>query len=279
MSKSVLILGGSGLLGQTLVDTLSAKKYNIICASRTPSINDKHIQVESVDILDGQKVDEIIKAQDIVINCTGQVTNPIYSCYQQNTSGIRNIIQSIKKYNIRLIHISSVSVYGSVEFADESNDLNPETTYGSMKCFADFQIEKSLENYVILRVSNLYGKYQQKGIINYLTKSFKEKSKKLYFNNNGELRRYYLYAKDLAEAISSIIEQESIKGIYNIIGNKQYTIKELIAIFENELNYKYDVDYTTDQPYDNVSFISDEKVKSLISLEYTKLEDYIRSLV
>ncbi len=163
MNKKILILGASGLLGQSLVDLFKEKEYVIGALSRNSlEYTDKNINIYNIDILDYLLLEEVIKEYDIIVNCTGQITNPINQCLLLNTSGITNIINAVEKYNKKFIHISSVSVYGSTEYASEVSKLNPETPYATMKYFSDYLIEQRLKNYAILRVSNLFGKNQQK---------------------------------------------------------------------------------------------------------------------
>ncbi|NQY23164.1 MAG: NAD-dependent epimerase/dehydratase family protein [Campylobacteraceae bacterium] len=279
MNKKILILGASGLLGQSLVDLFKEKEYVIGALSRNSlEYTDKNINIYNIDILDYLLLEEVIKEYDIIVNCTGQITNPINQCLLLNTSGITNIINAVEKYNKKFIHISSVSVYGSTEYASEVSKLNPETPYATMKYFSDYLIEQRLKNYAILRVSNLFGKNQQKGIINYLTKSYLNNTYKLDFNNNGTLKRYYLHIEDFVSTIDKII-QKDIKGIYNIIGTDQLTIKELVLMFEVILNIKFNIDYTDDISLENIENIDCNKINTQILLDYKiNVEKYIKGL-
>lgn len=279
MSSKILILGASGLLGQTLVELFKKEKYLIGVASRKPvEYTETNIIKYSVDILDLVSLESIVKEFDVIINCTGQITNPINQCLLLNTQGITNIINTVKKFDKKLIHISSVSVYGTANYVKENSELNPETPYGSMKCFSDYLIESNLKNYAILRVSNLFGKNQEKGIINYLTKSYLSNKKDLYFNNDGSLKRYYLNIEDLALIIIEVLNKD-ILGIYNIIGEKKFTIKELVTKFENILDYKFNVKYMDVSSLENIETIDDSKLSALINQnKKISVEKYIKDL-
>lgn len=279
LSKNILILGASGLLGQALSTLFLSRGYYVGVASRNPNnlfnINTVH---HSVNVLDRNLIDNLIKSYDIIINCTGQITNPINNCLLVNTDGIRNIVSSIKKHNKKLIHISSTSVYGSGNYVNENSEVNPVTVYGSLKYFAEFLIKSSLSDYLILRVSNLYGKEQKKGIINYLTQSYLNKNKNIYFNNDGTMKRYFLHNKDLAEIIF-LLFQEEVKGLYNIVGNEQVSIRELILKFESLLNYKFNVQYESSLPLENIDKIDDKKINDKIKFTYNHtLDNYIEEL-
>ncbi|MEA1893582.1 MAG: NAD(P)-dependent oxidoreductase [Campylobacterota bacterium] len=279
MNSKILILGSSGLLGQTLVEFFKQKNYSIGILSRKPmKYIEKNITAYAVNILDEKLLEPVIKEYDVIINCTGQITDPINQCLLLNTKGTTNIINAVKKSNKKLIHISSVSVYGTAEYVEEDSDLNPETPYGSMKSFSDYLIETNLTNYTILRVSNLFGKNQEKGIINYLTKSYLLDEKNLYFNNDGSLKRYYINIEDFALIVNEVMEQK-IVGIYNIVGKDQLTIKELVAKFENILNYKYSVNYANTSSIENIETIDTNKIDTLIHQNFkTSIESFIKDL-
>jgi nucleoside-diphosphate-sugar epimerase len=277
--SSVLIIGASGLLGQVLIDSFKQRVDKIGALSRKPKqYNDNSIEAHSIDVLNPTLLEAVIKEYDVIINCIGQVTFPITNCLLLNTTGITNIVNSIKKYNKRLIHISTVSVYGSSNYVDESSDLNPETPYGSIKCFAEYLIKLELNNYTILRVSNLFGDGQKKGIINYLTNSYLSNKKDINFNNDGSLKRYYLHIDDLANIIIKILMKD-VSGTFNVVGMDQLTIAELVAMFESILGYKFNTTYANSLPVENIEVISCTKLNKLLQLEYKKrVQHYVENL-
>ncbi|WP_373002772.1 NAD-dependent epimerase/dehydratase family protein [Sulfurimonas sp.] len=275
--SSILILGASGLLGRTLVDFFKDKNHTIGVLCRNPiHYTEPNIDVYSVDILEYNSLDSIIQKYETIINCTGQITNPINLSLLLNTDGISNIVKAVKKHDKRLIHISSVAVYGEAEYVNEESPINPQTPYGSFKYFSEYLVRGSLENYSILRVSNLFGKHQEKGIISYLTKSYLNNTPNVHFNNDGSLKRYYLHIEDLSSTINQIISK-NLNGTYNIIGNECLSIKELVHMFEDILEYKYYVEYSKDSAIENIDKIDDFKIHNITKkalnvdvLEYIK---------
>jgi nucleoside-diphosphate-sugar epimerase len=276
--SSALILGASGFLGQSLVSFFADRIQVIGALSRSEFDykNDK-VNLHYVDVTNFNAIDKVINKYDVIINCVGQVTDPISSCLELNTTGINNIVLSVKKHNKKLIHISSVSVYGSANYVDEKSELNPETPYGYTKIFSESIIRKNLDEYAILRVSNLYGDAQNKGIINYLEKTYKSGDTNLFFNNDGSLKRYYLYIHDFAAIIFEGFSND-IKGIYNIVGNHQATIKELVGTFESILGYKFNVNYKNQLPLENLEEINYDKVKEFLGYKSEQnLENFINN--
>lgn len=278
MSK-ILILGGSGLLGKSLVKYFVSKNFHVGSLSRFSSEGQDGCLYYQVDILDYAKLEPLIAEYDIIINCTGQITNPISDCIILNTQGIKNIIDAVKKYKKHLIHFSTVAVYGSsLTTVTEESKINPESVYGTIKYFAEYQIKQNLASYIILRISNLYSKDQTKGVFGYLLRSFNNNEKKLYFNNNGSLKRYYLHIDDLCNIVGEILKKE-LHGIYNVIGNNFVTIKELIVYFEKVFNYSFKVQYENNKPIENILSIDNSKLTKEINYSLIKsIDKYLEEL-
>lgn len=280
MNNKILVLGGAGFLGQHILkELIKTCDFEVECGDIAPS-GIHGIPYNNIDILNENELNKAIRNSDIIMNCIGQISHPIHYSYLLNTKGIKNIVASIKRYQKKLIHISSVSVYGTTRYADEESAIKPETSYATFKAFAEFIILDNLceEDYIILRVSNLYGENQQKGLIYYLKKSFYS-NKTLKFNNNGKLIRYFIHARDCSRIIKNIIMEQKLKGIFNLKGNDKYSIKNLVQLFENTKNMRFKVKYTPEIPLENINDLSDNKIKSAmnVSHEYT-LNDYLKGL-
>ena len=226
--------------------------------------------------MDYESLEFVVAQYEIVINCIGQITNPIHECISLNTKGVKNIIDAVKKNGSYLIHLSTVSVYGSSSTVTEESFVNPESVYGSSKYFAEYQISQNLTNYAILRISNLYGKGQIKGILGYILKNFRNNEKALFFNNNGSLKRYYLHIDDLNPIVKLILDKR-IKGVYNVIGGDFLTIKQLVSLCERVFDYCFDVQYEIQQPIENIDKVDDSKLRKQVNyfLQHD-IEGYLR---
>ena len=274
--NKVLILGGSGLLGQSLVQYFINHNFQVGALSRhCKSKNNRFINY-AVDVLNYEKLELVVSQYDFVINCIGQITNPIHECVSINTKGIKNIVEAVKKNGNYLIHLSTVSVYGSLSTVTEETAVEPESVYGSLKYFSEYQISQNLTNYVILRISNLYGKFQVKGILGYILRSFHNNEKALFFNNDGSLKRYYLHIDDLSSIIKLILYKR-LKGIYNLIGSDFLTIKQLITLSEKVLDYSFDVQYEAKRPIENIDKVDNSKLEEQVDcLLQHNIENYLK---
>ena len=267
--KKILIIGGAGFLGQTIF-SLNNNGVKLYYADLIPikGLEDLFIKV---DLLKPNCFDNLKINFDFIINLTGQVTNPSNLCFELNSKGIKNIIDYVRKCNSKLIQVSSLSVYGSSStIINEESLINPETTYGCCKAMSEFLIQSylSLDQFNIIRLSNLYGDKQPKGMLAYLLRSLKNKEQ-IHFNNDGSLKRHLLNVEDAANLIVNIISNFK-PGIFNCSGDDVYSIKELISLIEEISGQKLEVKYSQIKPWENLAFINSEKLHK----NYGKISTY-----
>lgn len=264
MNKSVLVLGGAGFLGRRILSRLKSREVSPECGDIVPARLEGIADV-FVDVLDRKAVVEICRKHDLIINCTGQASTPGKKCLRLNSSGIRNIAEACAGEGKKLIQISSTAVYGSREFADEETEMNPETTYSTCKAFAELLLAEicDCEKLAILRLSNLYGPDQEKGLFSYLRRSFKG-DRRLEFDNPGSLLRYYLHVEDCVGIIDQLVSFEGIQGVFNIVGPDRLTIRQIVETVEKNFGIRYKISYSENRLWDNVKEISDGRIRNLI---------------
>ena len=129
------------------------------------------------DITDILSIQEAIceYAPDIVINCAAK-TNLEYcqdfkiESFKSNTSGVLNVVESCKRYGIKLVHISSGCLFDGNDFiSTEETEPSPAVWYTWTKKWADEIIQNSeYDNYLILRPRQLISKVPHKS--NMITK-------------------------------------------------------------------------------------------------------------
>lgn len=275
---SILLLGGNGFLGSRLSLKLREVGYRVVVADLRED-GFPTLEFIKLNILSGNNLASVLADYDVIINLTGQISTPINGCFRLNTLGISNILSALKRKGQYFVQISTVSVYGTHEFVDENTPLNPETPYAVCKAFAEFQIQKSLEleNYSILRLSNLFGIGQAKGLFSYLRNSANG-DRNLIFDNDGSLLRYYLNIEDCVEAITLALKFR-ISGIHNICGDKAYSLVEIIKLFKDLHKIDFSVIYSKTKPLENIQKISMDKFMQITGFVpmYT-VEDYIKGV-
>ena len=178
--------GGLGIIASSRHDpgARGRGRHEVHCGDLVynKSLNCDYVKLDLLDINNTTK--ELFNF-DIIINCVGQITYPFNLCLQLNSIGTSNLAKALSGKSARLIHISTVAVYGSSENCNEESPLNPETNYATAKAFAEQILlrNNNKERITILRLSNLYGSNQMKGVFAYLLRSY-HSDRNLRFNNN-----------------------------------------------------------------------------------------------
>ena len=274
--NKILIIGGGGFLGQALMKPLLEKEVPFYYADLVPVLGMEKYFIP-LDVLNTSDFENLETNFTAVINLTGQVSNPSNLCFELNTNGLCNIIDFVEKNDIILIQVSTISVYGSSnEAVNEDSKLNPETTYGSLKAVAEFLIRSKLsqDKFSIIRLSNLYGDNQQKGVLAYLLRSLKQ-DEEIRFNNDGFLKRYFLNVEDAANMIVKIGTNFKC-GVYNYLGNDVLSIKDLIRLLEQISNKTLLVFYENSKPWENLSKVSSTKIAIDFGYKYQHtLKDWV----
>jgi UDP-glucose 4-epimerase len=233
MTENILVIGGSGFIGRSLLKKIADEPldrftfFQGFFNSTAVFRNSIHI-----NILDPVSVESVVQKFDIIINCSGQITRPIELCYRQNTIGIQLLTRAVKKYNKYLIQLSSTVVYGSADHPDESSPLNFESPYAACKTFAEYIVRNEIEEgkYLTIRIANLYGDDQKKGLFAYLKSSIST-NRILHFNNDGNQKKSFIHLDDCISALLTLLKNRSY-GTFNLPISNVYTIKDIIRTIE-----------------------------------------------
>lgn len=219
---------------------------------------------------------------DYIINTAAEthvdnsiVNNDVF--LRSNINGVHNLLKLIKEKNIykmpTLIHFSTDEVYGDiVEGSHKETDLlKPSNPYSATKAAADMLILAWARTYqipyVILRPTNNYGigQYVEKLIpktIKYLSLG-----RKIQLHENGTPKRTWLHASDTAEAIMTIIKNNSVNEIFNISGNYELpnieVVKTILKYYNGSIDVENYIEHFKRQGHDVRYSIDDSKLKSL----------------
>ncbi len=125
---------------------------------------------EDFDIADFKQAQEIVEKEKptILINCAAynQVDeaekNPD-KAFLVNTQGVKNLSLLCKKHNIFFVHYSTDYVFDGTKGQPYSEDdtPNPINQYAKSKLEGENVVKKELKNYLILRVSWVFGEGKQ----------------------------------------------------------------------------------------------------------------------
>ena len=152
-----------------------------------------------------------------------------------------------KKYKT-LIHFSSSEVYGSAKetLISEKHPLAPHTPYAAGKAAADLQMLSWYKMFnsdiAIIRPFNTYGPRQNKGIYAGVIPTTIQKilkGEKPIVEGNGKQTRDFIYVTDTVRSAIDIYKNKATRGkIINIATGKSTSIKTIITLITEQLNYK-----------------------------------------
>ncbi len=224
-NSTVVIFGASGFVGRYIVAILAKEYWTIKVFVRKPD-QAKHLtligKLGQVTIYQGNisnknSVDKIIYGANKVINLVGILEeNNKQNFSSVHIGGSTNIAESCLKHKINsLIHISALGIYDGMH-----------SKYAKSKLEAEQNIKKIFQKTIILRPSVIFGPED-----NFTNKFARMASISPFIPliNNGLTKFQPVYVKDVAKAVSAVINNNFHLGkTYNLGGPEIISFKEII---------------------------------------------------
>lgn len=111
-----LVTGATGLVGSHLVERLLADGWSVRALARTPSswLEQRGVECVRGDVLDGESFARAARSTDVVFHTAAAITpSGGWESYRRlNVDGTDNAIAAAAAAGARLLHLSSVAVYG-----------------------------------------------------------------------------------------------------------------------------------------------------------------------
>ncbi|MDR2526804.1 MAG: GDP-mannose 4,6-dehydratase [Rickettsiales bacterium] len=299
--QTILITGGAGFIGSSLVDKLLMSDNNrVICLDNfndyyNPDIKEQNIKhnlsrqnysLYRGDICNNSDLDKIFNENDIdvVVHLAARagvrpsIENPqLY--VETNINGTVSILEQMKKHNLKkMVFASSSSVYGncdSVPFVETLDINKPISQYAATKIAGEifcYNYSKLYDiNCVCLRFFTVYGPRQRPDLA---IRKFIElilRSQEITMFGDGTTMRDYTYIDDIVDGIISAISYDKTKyEIMNLAGSggNPVTLKNMIFTIEKVLNKKAKIKQLSMQAGDVEKTIGNiEKARELLNYE------------
>jgi len=235
--KNKILLLGYGFLGKAISNEALKRNYHI---KKTRLHNDN--ETIQLDITNQNQVYELITYHkpNVIINCISRndidnlEKNPKLAT-NVNVKGIKNLAEICKKTGIRLIHISTDSIFDGIKNMYLENDKpNPINNYAKSKLKGENEIIKKCNNFVIIRTNlfgiNEFGKY----LLNNIITKLKNKEKIIGFN---DVIFNPLSVENLAQQIVDV-SLSDYKGILNLASDKPISKLEFCQIIAKKLDFE-----------------------------------------
>lgn len=241
--KTVLITGGTGLVGSQLSKLLTDKGYTVTHLSRNPT--QKHYQSFYWDVKKGEIDDEAITSADAIIHLAGAgVSDKRWSkawkeeIYNSRIDSTRLLKQKVAELNPNLKHFISASAIGYYGW-DTGDQLVDEKTIKGEGFLADVveDWEKEADTFDELGIK--VSKVRIGIVISEKGGALVELMKPIKLGFGAPLapgNQYmsWIHSQDLCGIFTHILEH-SLEGIYNGVGPSPLTNKEFTQIVASQL--------------------------------------------
>jgi dTDP-glucose 4,6-dehydratase len=299
-SKNILVTGGCGFIGSTLVKRLVSESHdfselNIIDKlGQTSGIDNirnlletnPRINLVIGDVRNFELVLEYVSRADVVIHLAAEthVTRSLADSEEflsTDTIGTHNILRAIltSKSEKKFIHISSSEVYGTAmnHQMSETHPLSPLSPYAAAKCASDRLVSAFRASYdmpaIILRPFNNYGPNQhlEKLIPRFITAALSRAP--LRIHGTGEAIRDWVHVDDTVGLITKLLtlSATSLNNIdtLNIGSNNPRSVLDVAISLCKMLDIEEtSLEYCEDRPGQVTKHVCDNSKLRYIFPEY-----------
>lgn len=241
--NNILVTGGAGYIGSTLVPDLLSKKHKVTVidnfmydqTSLATSIRDMNLEIIFGDVRDESLMKKLISKADIIIPLAAIVGAPAcdrdpVTAQSINKDSILWLLKQLSQSQ-QIIMPTTNSAYGSGDknnFCDENSPLNPLSLYARDKVV----VEKSLlehENSTSFRLATVFGispRMRLDLLVNNFTLRAITDGFVIVFE--GHFKRNYIHILDVVQAFNLAIEKkDQFKGEIFNVGLSQANISKI----------------------------------------------------
>jgi len=259
MSNTTLVTGGAGFIGSQLVRKLIEKGENVVVIDNLSFGNKKFLPKNYekanfylTDIRNKDKLRNIMKfiKPKIVIHLAAIHFIPYCNEHpletiEVNVIGTRNLLHCCELIKPDTVFFaSSAAVYAPRNIINsEDSEIGPIDIYGITKLLGEELTElfhrRTGIRTIIGRFFNVYGPNETNPhLIPEIVQQLKN-GKRVIELGNLEPKRDFIYSSDVVEAIIMLLEKlESDFGVFNIGSGKEYSVREVVKLFEDVLGEK-----------------------------------------
>ncbi|WP_414837756.1 NAD-dependent epimerase/dehydratase family protein [Candidatus Nanosalina sp. VS9-1] len=252
----IAVTGGAGFIGSHLCEKL-VEKHEVTAVDNFSSGLRENLP-EKVEIVEHdikeKGLEEIFQDKDVVFHLAA---NPKVNTFpddrdkdfDENLEGTHNVLDAAETSNVEeIIFTSSSVVYGEdaeIPTPEDAN-LDPISMYGATKAGGEHMCSVYSEIFdidlTIVRLANIVGGRNQKGVIYDFIHKLKDNPEKLVILGNGKQRKSYLHVEDTVEGF--IKAWESDKTVFNIGSEDSIDVDGIAEIVAEEMDLEPEYEYT-----------------------------------
>lgn len=163
--KTILITGGTGLLGKGLEETAPAGWRILSLHQRPYKVEERRAEHRTLDIRDKVAVDRLFEqnAFDCVVHAAGiasvdYVEKHYAESLESNLVGTLNVCSAARRHGKHLLYVSTNAVFDGTRapYAEDA-PICPVNKYGRIKAECERLVAETLPSFTILRPILMYG--------------------------------------------------------------------------------------------------------------------------
>lgn len=286
LAQNILVTGGAGFIGSSLIPVLLNRGYHVIVVDHLSAGKKQNLEpflslpvdkfrFIQLDLLDSNKLKEVVKKCDLIFHLAANVVVPIGQFntevdFLNNIVATRNVLESMRTTDKckKIIFTSSSVVYGepyTVPTSENYAPLKPISLYGASKLACEALISGYVGMFgldaVIFRLANVVGPTSGHGVIfDFFRKLAQSDGKYLEILGDGTQKKSYLYIDDCIEALVIGLGQfDSALEIFNVGSDDQIDTNSIARIIIAELGLQTELRYPSSQQNDGRGWVGDIK--------------------
>jgi dTDP-glucose 4,6-dehydratase len=302
MTNRVLVTGGAGFIGSTLVRKFLNLNYQVtIFDDLSTGLKENLPKSDKLKLIEGDVrnfdlISKAVRNHPYVVHLAAQAFIPFgyqmpLQVAEVNAIGSINVLKACRDSKVkRLLHISSSEVYGPVQYVpmNEKHPMQPYSTYSVAKAAADLWAQAFFWEHklpvVILRPFNTFG--PRESLPYYVPEMIRQCLKEPVIHvGDLETSRDFTFVEDTVNAMIKALETEQIEGEIINIGTGQINkMKDILSLIKKEIGVEEKpvvLDKSRLRPRDIETLISDNsKAKRLLGwMPTTTFEHGIRKTI
>lgn len=267
----ILVIGGSGMLGQQLVYLLKQHDFDVYATYHSEPINeDGFFPLDITNADDTVSFIEKIKPDAIV--STAAFTN-VDKCeelkdtaFKINVTGTKNVALAAEKVNAKMVYVSTDYIFnGEKGQYKETDKTDPIDYYGFTKLKGEQQVQNICSDFIIARTSVLYGIHKP-NFVTWMISEF-EQNKSISIVKDQIISP--THTLDLSEQLLALIEDDA-RGIFHTAGG------EIVSRYDFALKtaelFNFDVDLVQPTSMNEMNWVAKRPKDS--SLNVSKISKF-----
>ena len=286
--EKILVTGSSGFIGMHLCKSLLEDGYQVVGIDNMndyydPALKEARLKelylydnfkFVKADVSDYPSVETAFKdfEPEKVVNLAAQagvrysLENP-QAYIQSNVVGFMNILECCRHHQVKgLIYASSSSVYGGNEkipFSIDDSVDRPISIYAASKISNELMAHTYSHLYGLhttgLRFFTVYGPWGRPDMAMYIFTEKISNDLPIPVFNYGKMQRDFTYIDDIIDGVKASIDKNFFCEIFNLGNNRCENLMDMIALIEQSLGKKVEMNLMDIQPGDVKKTFADIK--------------------